>query len=229
MGRLFWKFFLTFWGCLIFASVATFSALKAFEKPPVDVRLAHGPNIQFFLETAKIVLQHEGSQALKDFLQRMAFQTDKPISIYALNTKGEELLNRDIPEDLRIALTKGITSTDPPQRGLLKTKTPEGEHWAVFILKPIDEQEQTAITPSNSSNPTELHLGSTEFVIIASSILASFLFAGLLAYTTSKPFTRLKDGFKKVSAGELETRLTNGKAIAGEIGALLTGFDHMAN
>lgn len=229
MGHLFWKFFLTFWGCLILASGATFGILKAFEKPPEDVRLAQGPNAQFFLETAKIVLQYEGAKALKDFLQRMAFQTDKPISIYALNIEGKELLNREIPDDLRIALVKNITSPDPPQRGLLRTQTPDNQKWAVFILKPINQPEQNSSPPSGSTYKVQLHLGTTEILVLLSAALASFLFAGILAYTTSKPFTRLKNGFKKVSHGALDTRLTNGKTSRGEIGALLNGFDQMAN
>lgn len=228
MGRLFWKFFLAFWGCLLLAAAATFGVLKAFETTPTDVQLAEGPRAQFLLDTAEIVLRNEGPKGLKKMLNRMTLRMEKPLPVYALNLEGKELLDREIPEDLRQAFTKGLSSPFPPQRGLHQVTTPSGEKWAVFILRPIRDEETASKTSRKHPDDIRLILGLPPTLGLVTASLASLFFAALLAYSYSKPFTRLKNAFKKVSQGKLDTRLTSGETPRSEIGELLTGFDHMA-
>lgn len=228
MGRLFWKFFLAFWGCLLLAAAATFGVLKAFETTPTDVQLAEGPRAQFLLDTAEIVLRNEGPKGLEKMLNRMTLRMEKPLPVYALNPEGEELLDREIPEDLREAFTKGLSSPFPPQRGLHQVVTPAGEKWAVFILRPIRDEEAT--TKNGKKHPDDIRLifGMQPTMGLVTASLASLFFAAILAYSYSKPFTRLKNAFKKISQGKLDTRLTSGETPRSEIGELLTGFDQMA-
>jgi two-component system, OmpR family, sensor kinase len=228
MGRLFWKFFLAFWGCLLLAAAATFGILKAFETTTTDVQLAEGPRAQFLLDTAEVVLRNEGPNGLKKMLNRMTSRMEKPLPVYALNSKGEELLDREIPDDLRTAFTKGLSSPFPPQRGLHQVITPSGEKWAVFILKPIRDENTNNRNHPRHPDDIRLILGMHPSLGLITASIASFFFAAILAYSYSKPFTRLKNAFRQVSQGKLDTRLTSGESPRSEIGELLTGFDQMA-
>ncbi|MDX1669204.1 MAG: ATP-binding protein [Limnobacter sp.] len=214
------------------AAGATFGILRALEEPPVDVQLAEGPRAQFLLDTAEIVLRNEGPEGLKKTLNRMTLRMEKPLPVYALSPEGEELLNREIPEDLREAFTKGLASDVPPQRGLQQVVTPDGEKWAVFILRPTRQPDTDldSSSPSPEKHPDDIRfvLGLSPNLGLTTATLASFFFAGLLAYSYSRPFTQLKNAFRKVAQGKLETRLAGQSKPRGEIGELLTGFDQMA-
>lgn len=229
MGRLFWKFFLAFWGCLILAAALTVGTLYLFKEPPPDVQLAEGPRARFLLNTAEIVMRTDGPNGLRQMLTKMNQDLDKPVPVFAVNTKKEELLGRPIPDDLLEAFSEDLDEDTRPQRGLLKTTAPDGQKWAIFVLRPIRKQNEEHEHRHGRSDDIRMEFGLPPAFGLFVASLASLFFAALLARTYSKPFTRLKNAFGKAAAGQLDVRLADGKTGKDEIGELMTGFDNMAS
>lgn len=237
MGKLFWKFLIAFWGCLIIAALLAVISLRFLETPRGDVQLAEGPRAQLLLETAEAVIRVEGPEGLKRMLTRMGRRMEGPLPLFAINEDGHELLGREVPEDMAERFADDLERPTPPQQGLVKADAPNGERWALFVLRPLRKPQADHMGDDDhreshrSRNPDDvkLLLGFPPQWVFAVAGLAGLLFAAVLAHNYSKPFTRLKEGFAQVAAGKLNTRLATGMQRNDEVGDLLRGFDTMAS
>ena len=242
MGKLFWKFFFGFWLCLIAAAVATGTAMYLMREKPASSDLAEGPRAQFMLETIQEVLEGKGQGALRNLLDRNRQRTGNTIPVFAVSSKGEEILNRDIPDNIKQRITTLLGGLEEPEPGMLMVTAKDLSQWVLFI--PRNHRPPNEI---NAANPTERidaaekrrqrealepPLPPIPGPGLVAALLASLLFAGVLAYTFSRPLNTLKNAFREAGKGRLGVRIASrsstGKRRTDEIGELLSGFDHMA-
>jgi len=120
MGKLFWKFFFGFWLCLIAAAVATGTALYLMREKPASSDLAEGPRAQFMLETIQEVLEGKGPDALRDLLDRNRQRTGNAIPVFAVSSEGQEILSREVPENIQQRITALFNNNESTEQGILK-------------------------------------------------------------------------------------------------------------
>lgn len=224
MGKLFWRFLLAFWGCLIIASLLAVGSLRLFDRVNQDAVLAEGPRARLLLDTAQVIMQLQGPDELARFLRRADSRQGRVLPVYAVNGAGDELLERSLPSNLSL-------SDRDDEGGKVSVLAPNGQSWTLFVLKrphhggPMPEH---ADHPKRSVGGVGLLVGLPPVAIVVVAAMAGLLFAVVLAYTYSRPFTRLKEGFASVAKGNLKTRLLKDKPRNDEVGELLQGFDRMA-
>lgn len=226
MGKLFWRFLLAFWGCLIIASLLAVGSLKLFEQVSQDTVLAEGPRARLLLNTAQVILQLQGPDELIEFLGRAEGRSGRLLPVYAVDAQGREVLGRDIPSNL------ALNADGEAGEGKLTAISPDGQSWTVFVLKQPHHHGSKFDQGAHSKRPgggIGLLVGLPPIAIVLVAAMAGLLFAVVLAYTYSRPFTRLKEGFASVAKGNLKTRLVKGKPSKDELGELLQGFDGMAS
>lgn len=231
MGKLFWKFFFGFWLCLIAAAVATGTALYLMRAKPASSDIAEGPRAQFMLETIQEVLEGKGPDALRDLLDRNRKRTGHAIPVFAVSNEGDEILNREVPENIQQRIAALFGGLEQPEQGILMVTAQNNSQWILFIPR--------ASNQAPKQNEKHRHREALEPPLpplsgpgLFAALLASLLFAGVLAYTFSRPLNTLKNAFREAGKGRLGVRISGknktGKKRSDEIGELLSGFDHMA-
>lgn len=241
MGKLFWKFFFGFWLCLIAAAVATGTALYLMREKPASSDIAEGPRAQFMLETIQEVLEGKGPGALRDLLDRNRQRTGNAIPVFAVSSEGEEILNREVPENIQQRIAALFDGREQPEQGILMVTAHNNSQWILFIPRNRRHPEPASTTTGEQSPPHENKRKQREALEppippvpgagLFAAFLASLLFAGVLAYTFSRPLNTLKNAFREAGKGRLGVRISGnktGKKRSDEIGELLSGFDHMA-
>lgn len=252
--NLFWRFFLGFWVCLIGAALVTTLVHRLLQEEPSDLELNQGPRAQLLIDVATVVLHTQGAEALADMLERRIDRGGRLFPLYVVNSKFREILGRNIPEDLRpgiqTAFETALDSQGAAQAlrrtGLQKVSDPQGQSWVLFVAKgpkPAKLQGELnglGVRPGaglalRSPSPADAGHGMMGAPppfglvgILLGFLVASFVFAGLLARRFSSPFARLKSGFEQVAQGKLDTRIASGRESDDEVGQLLNGFDKMA-
>lgn len=233
--NLFWRFFLGFWLCLIGAALVTTLVHRLLQEEPTDLELNQGPRAQLLIDAATVVLQTQGADALADMLERRIDRGGRVFPLYAVNASNKELLGRGVPEDAMAgvrAAFEGKSSVKATRRtGLQPVMDPQGQTWVLFVAKgPKPGKPQ-----GGPLGPNDLRHGAMGLPpplglvgVLLGFLVASFVFAGLLARRFSSPFARLRAGFEQVAQGKLDTRIAKGKESNDEVGQLLSGFDTMA-
>ncbi|WP_370263656.1 ATP-binding protein [Limnobacter sp.] len=243
MGKLFWKFFFGFWLCLLVAALATGTALYVLRQKPGSTDLAEGPRAQFLLETMQNVLEGKGPNALKDLLERNRLRTGTAIPVFAVREDGQELLGREVPQNIAPRLADVFTSDGPAEAGMLLVNAQDESRWLLFIprhrrppppastedvVEPHAEAASQGAALRRQREALEPPLPPFSGPGLVAALLASLLFAGVLAYTFSRPLNKLKNAFREAAKGRLGVRISKGGKRKDEIGELLSGFDQMA-
>ncbi len=258
MSRLFWKFFLAFWLTLLAANLAVGVGIwlhRAEENSQHGNSGSEGGRNRehhpvFMLDVAASLFQHEGEARLRQLLQD--WQRYRPDPLYAVDAQGRELLGRPLPADAADTLEKaraGLAAGTPgPWR---QAAAPDGAALLLFMpehrpfrvpglipLGPLGPGLHEGPPPGADPNPPGNPGGPGDqpprrpplpWLLITSVLVASLIFSALLAWTIVGPIRRLRQGFREVAAGRLETRL--GRDFArrkDEIGELGQEFDAMA-
>lgn len=100
MGQVFWKFLLAFWGALILAGTLVWAVNKVShttEDEPKNIWI--GPQLRLVLGSAQLMMDSGGIKLLGDVLQRFEEDPMSREKIFLLNTKGEDYLQRDVPDN----------------------------------------------------------------------------------------------------------------------------------
>lgn len=254
--NLFWRFFLGFWVCLIGAALVTTVVHRLLQEEPADLELNQGPRAQLLMDTATVVLQTQGAEAMADMLERRIDRGGRVFPLYVVNARQKDILGRNIPEDLKPSIQTAFeTALDAKgaaqalrRAGLQKVSDPQGQTWVLFVAKmpkPAKLQGEfngPGVQPSNQPSaglamrprgPADAGNGLMPppmglVGILLGFLVASFVFAGFLARRFSSPFARLKLGFEQVAQGKLDTRIASEREASDEVGQLLNGFDTMA-
>lgn len=239
MGKLFWKFFFGFWLCLIAAAVTTGSALYLMREKPASRDIAEGPRAQFMLETIQEVLEGKGPSALRELLERNQQRSNHAFPVFAVSSTGADILGREIPENIQARLAGLLEKNGQPEQGVLKVRAKDQSEWILFIPKQRRPPESAPNTNADSSAEKRRQREAAQPALppisgpgLFAALLASLLFAGLLAYSFSRPLNTLKNAFREAGKGQLGIRIADknrrGTKQKDEIGELLSGFDHMA-
>ncbi|MDO9064043.1 MAG: ATP-binding protein [Sulfuricella sp.] len=223
MGRLFWKFFFFIW----LAQLTTILAVSAtfWLEHRAQVKMLEGmdrsPPASFLVESAAATLQYGGISALRSMLE-----SRKQVPIYAVDEHNRELLGRKFaPATLERA--RRILDADPAAPAVRKVQGSDGHVYVLFSLFPEHWPEGG---PHLGGKP--LHPGQPPFpaVPLVATLLASLIFAALLAWYFSKPIRNLRSAFEAVVSGNLAVRLgpVMGKR-RDELADLGRNFDRMAS
>lgn len=223
MGRLFWKFFFFIW----LAQLTTILAVSVtfWLEHRAQVKMLEGmdrsPPANFLVESAAATLQYGGISALRSMLE-----SRKQVPIYAVDEHNRELLGRKFaPATLERA--RRMLDADLVAPAVRKVQGSDGHVYVLFSLFPEHWPEGG---PHLGGKP--LHPGQPPFPVVplVATLLASLIFAALLAWYFSKPIRYLRSAFEAVVSGNLAVRLgpVMGKR-RDELADLGSNFDRMAS
>lgn len=222
MGRLFWKFFFSFWLTLLVAAISagSFVWLKSAAKNDDlgELKLLDYESISYVM-VATDIAKSQGGTALKNFLQQL--ETANMTEVMAVNTEQQDILGRSVD---RATFTQAQQLFDKGKRRLVEQV--ELEQTAYLVYAPLTEPEP--LSPHFKKRWVLKHL--PLLLMIASGLFASLLFSALLAWYFTRPIRHLKKALSAVAHGKLETRVSPamGKR-QDELAELGHNFDFMAS
>ncbi|MFA5016124.1 MAG: ATP-binding protein [Methylobacter sp.] len=246
MGRLFWKFFLTFWLALLVAGIGVGTAVwlrhNAWQgsetaKYSIDVRHASS-----FVAVAENAIRHGGVVGLRSFLEAMHDAPFPPV--YAVDDQDRELLQRSVaPEVLQQARTLFLQAAYP--EAIRRVSAEDGHRYLLFVPLPEHgfadrpprmpgEEADAGFAPPPpdgyfSRPPQPPRVPPSPLLPILAGTFASLIFSAALAWYFAKPIRSLRNAFTALAQGDLDTRVGSsmGKR-RDELSDLGQNFDHMA-
>ena len=220
MGRLFWKFFFFTMLAQIIATISVGGAiwLKDAESRKRVEQIDLSPPASFHVDTAALTLKYGGVSALRDLLKASGDQHQ----IFAVDDTGHELLGRTLDQEA-VSEARALQRSNLQQHEIQLAYSQNGDHFLLF--SPIAHFD----TPGSHQGPAPdgpfqsgpfqggpPHGGPPlggpmqpfqPFLGVATAILASLIFAWLLARYFSKPIHSLRLAFDAIASGNLDTRL----------------------
>lgn len=240
MGRLFWKFFFFFFFAQMTSIIGVslffwVSAQQQANERHANEQLRSGPMEMALLEAAHSALQHGGEPALSALLQQWSGK-HMP-QVYAVKENGQEVLARSLPDDMEDILHAG--------RGVLTVHGSDGQAIRLFTLErrsagpgfgPMPgpqgmEGRRPPGEPSGMGQPPPRPVGPIfPWTPVWAGLIASLVFAALLAWYVSKPIKELRKAFARVAGGNLEDKVSPamGKR-RDELADLGRSFDRMTS
>ncbi len=219
MGRLFWKFFFSYWLALVVAvlGVGTSVWLYGRFETRVGPSLASGPPVVFLVGTGAATLRAGGVPILRALIADWA--TSGKGYLFAVDSQGREILGRDVPPDALARahqLVEAGTAPEVAQRVALT----DGESYLLFV-------PAAAVSPSDRFMlRRQPH---APWLPLVTGIVASLGFGALLAWYVARPIRHLRGAFASLAEGRLETRVA---PLIGrrrdEVADLGRDFDRMA-
>lgn len=212
MGRLFWKFFAFMFvaQALTVAGVSTALWLRHSSAQSAGTRAAAAPPAAALVDAAAAALEHGGEASLRALLAGWSQQRLPPV--YALDAQGNDLLGREV--SAAVAAAVRAPDGSPPPRGVRRVDPVAGaSRWLVAAgggpRPPGPTPELHPGPPGAAGHPgppgPPERLGPIE--PIAGGIIASLLFAALLAAYVAQPIRSLRAGFAAAARGNLDFRL----------------------
>lgn len=222
MGRLFWKFFFSFWLTLLAAAVSTGSFVWLKHATDDDalspeVKLLDYKGIPYVMVAADIA-DKQGLQALATFLEQLQ-QGGMPV-VMAVDSNDKDLLGRKV-NAATVAQARQLHQKGKDR--IVEAVTADNRDWLLYA--PLAEPEKASVFKKGW---VLKHL--PLLLIISSALIASLLFSALLAWYFTRPISSLKQAFRAVAAGKLDTRV--GPAMAkreDELAELGQNFDFMTS
>jgi len=233
MGRLFWKFFLCILLAQLTATIAIGGAfwLRDQARQKAMPALDSGPPAALALDAAAATLRHGGEAALRELLGEMR----RP-QMFVLDAARRDLLGRAVPAELlkeaerqlRHGEQRGLASAS--WRGARRLVAPSGAHYVAFVSRQPGRPEgarggQDPLVPALDPGARR-RIGQT--VVIGAAVVASLLFAALLAWYFSRPIRALRSAFEAAAAGDLAPRFGRATKGGDELSDLGRDFDRMS-
>lgn len=211
MSRLFWKFFLSYWGALLLGVLGVSSTLWFYQLANVGGSrwLESGPRTSFVLSTTAATLEHGGASALRDLFHGL----EGSLFVLVVDESGRDLLGRAVERE---ALAHARASNDPAV--VRRVALPDGRNFVLFSPRSEAPWQQRLL---GGPPPPMLPL--------IASLFASLAFGALLAWYVTRPIHHLRRAFAALAQGELTARV--GPLIGtrrDEIADLGHDFDSMA-
>jgi two-component system, OmpR family, sensor kinase len=217
MGRLFWKFFFSYWAALLLAVVAVNAAswLSSVAWGEANLPIEGGGRAVFIVNFAASTLKHGGPQALRGVMED--WQQHSSVILYVVDADGHELLDRPVPA---AALARASRLAESGAAIARRVEREDGRSYLLFI--PVQPAPLLQRLFFGQPPPSPM-------VPLAMGILASLCFGALLAWYVSRPIRHLRGAFAALSGGRLETRVVPliGKR-RDDVADLGRDFDHMA-
>ena len=238
MGRLFWKFFLS----ILLAQLATSigvgtvfwlrdqSRMQSMNRPAIDTSHIAG----FMLDAAEATLRHGGKAALQDLVAGSTRH-----SLYVIDDDtGREMLGRTVSPELR-AQAGALLASGAREHAVRMLTAPDGHRYLVFLrwLGGPGAPPRAMPMPGSGPGPGPGPGGprgphERPFIpgwTMAGAVVASFLFAWLLAWYFSRPIRALRGAFEAAAGGDLAPRFNPKGGVRGdELTDLGRDFDRMS-
>ena len=230
MGRLFWKFFLTFWLALLVAGIGVGTAVwlrhnaGQGEEAGQLVDVGHAAS---FVAVSENIIRHGGVAGLRSFLEAMRETPFPPV--YAVDDQDRDILQRSLsPEILQQARTLVQQAAYP--EAIRVVMGDDGQRYLLFVPLPdggfAPSPPQGDYSSHRSRPPRE---PPSPLLPILAGTFASLIFSAALAWYFAKPIRSLRNAFTALSQGDLDARVGSlmGKR-RDELSDLGQNFDHMA-
>jgi two-component system OmpR family sensor kinase len=230
MGRLFWKFFLCILLAQLTATIAIGGAfwLRDQARQKASSSLDSGPPAAVALDAAAATLRHGGEAALRGLLADLR----RP-QLYVLDAARRDLLGRPVPASLPKEAERQLGNGEPrgAWRGARYLVGPGGERYLAFVPRQSGRPEGLRGGPPDPLTPAldpgaRRRIGQT--VVIGAAVVASLLFAALLAWYFSRPIRALRSAFEAAAAGDLAPRFGRATKGGDELSDLGRDFDRMS-
>ena len=233
MGRLFWKFFLCILLAQLTATIAIGGAfwLRDQARQKATPALDSGPPAAIALDAAAATLRHGGEAALRELLGEMR----RP-QMFVLDEARRDLLGRAVPAELLQEAERRLLSGEQrglegsSWRGARRLVAPGGARYVAFVSRQPGRPEGARGGPGTLA--PALHPGARrrigQTVAIGAAVVASLLFAALLAWYFSRPIRALRSAFEAAAAGDLAPRFGRATKGGDELSDLGRDFDRMS-
>jgi two-component system OmpR family sensor kinase len=233
MGRLFWKFFLSILLAQVAATIAIGGTvwLRDQARHHRTLSLDAGPPAEIMINAASVMLRHGGVWGLREIITDM-----KRPALFVLDGAGHDLLGRPVSPELRAQVDQALADKGP--RNAVRTlEGPDGQHYLAFVPRGYDMGEpprpEFGRGPPGSRGgprggpPPFGYIGATPMIV--AGVLASLLFAALLAWYFARPIRALRSAFEAAAAGDFAPRFSGrGPARGDELADLGRDFDLMS-
>ncbi|MDR3409800.1 MAG: ATP-binding protein [Formivibrio sp.] len=224
MGRLFWKFFFFIWLAQLTATLGIGAAfwVRDHSLSRALTTLDQSPPASMLVESAALTFEFGGQAALHALLQKNARH-----QIMAIDEQGHDLLQRPVNPAM-LAQARTVLSKPSNRPTVLLASSPSTNK-QYLLFTPLTEHYPAGELPSPSLNrppPGGEHF--LPMIPLATALIASLLFAILLAWYFAKPIRSLRFAFENVSQGHLDTRIAPAMGRRrDELADLGRDFDHM--
>lgn len=243
MGRLFWKFFFAILAAQVAATVgvgATFwlwnqtrelSHQDGAPRALIDTR----PSAVTIVDGAEVALRFGGVPALRELAARATSST-----LFVIDADGHELLGRIVSDEVRAAARPLLTDAGG-DNAVRRLTAPDGRHYTAFVRRSDQEGALRGPPPgfgARPMGPPPDGVGGGRhgrpgpripYISIVVGVLASLMFAALLAWRFQRPIRALRTAFEAAAAGDLAPRFSPaGKGRGDELAELGRDFDRMS-
>jgi signal transduction histidine kinase len=221
--NLFWKIFVSFMIAMTITSVgAVYVTYRIVSRPLTQTDFEGRGEI---ITEVSAALVHGGERGLKTWL-RENLRPAPGIVLLVTNERGDELLGRAMPREVRRLLRVGPPARRPDRppnfQGVQLTPTITGPDGEVYDL-------------TFESAPVELFgtgilvWPGTRVAVLSIALIAAAVVSLMLARYVSSPIVRLQEASRSLAAGALDTRVGAPFTRRGdEVGTLAKDFDVMA-
>lgn len=221
MGRLFWKFFLAFWLALLIAGSSVGSLVwfihnedstsSGFTQPHIDEHAG------VFIDVLELAIQYGGITSLSEVVIKL---NHAPLpTLFILDQSDEDILGREVDEQL-VSEAKQWHLSNKTQEAV-RTLISHDEHYLVFAVRsfsPFSARPPSPFSPPDSANEAHPpppdgvkgrpHRPPSKWLLFITGTLASLFFSAALAWYFFKPINNLRNGFKAVSNGNLDVKVS---------------------
>ena len=222
MGRLFWKFFFFFFlaqlTAVVGVGVTIWSQGRAHDASQSS-GIEYSPPARALVEAAASTLQFGGETALKNLLE--GWQQRPMPQVHAVDSQGRELMQRAYTQAALDAADKHASS-HITHAYAKRVRLTSGLEYLLFVPESGRQPHAAGMPP-----PKSPHM--FPFKTLIAGVLASLVFAAMLAWYFSKPIKQLRNAFNQASAGKLDVRLGASMGLRkDELSDLGHDFDTMA-
>jgi len=199
VGRLFWKFFFSYWLALVVAVFGTSTAVWLYRLAETGPGLAleAGPRATFVVGSAAATLRHGGVAAVKELMAD--WERRGHVGLFIVDERGRDVLDRPVSA-AALAEARGRTQSSSESGPVRLVRRPGGESYLIFV--PADAEPPIKRFLFRGGPPSPM-------VPLVTGILASLFFGALLAWYVSRPIRHLRGAFGALAAGRLETRVAS--------------------
>jgi two-component system OmpR family sensor kinase len=230
LGRLFWKFFFFILLAQITATVGIGGILwlEARSHARTHLDVDESPPAAFRVEAAAATLHFGGVEALRSLLDQQRRR-----ALYAVDEQEHELLGRPVPPGA-LSQARNLIPREPAV--VKEVPTADGHRYLLFQAPPEgfdgnNHEGVLALRLFEGRSPPHFQAPEPDlipFLPLVAAILASLIFAFLLAWYFAQPIRHLKQAFDDAAEGNLDRRLS--LAMGGrrdELSDLGRDFDRM--
>lgn len=202
MGRLFWKFFFFIMVAQLTATigVGVMISLENHERNQRIAEIDHSPSATTMINAAGMTLRYGGVAALRGMITQL-----QPHQLYAIDEHDRDLLGRTISPHL-ITEARLLIDNSSRRRAVEQITATDGHRYLLFMPSQANgygghPQQDAEHRPSP---PPPLLFPMMPMLV---AIIASLIFAMLLAWYFSLPIRQLKAAFAQAASGNLDDRL----------------------